>query len=274
MHKLLRLLPLLIITNSISAQGWRPVGARSSSLAGASICLSDVWAFHHNPGALASVSSASGGLYYEARFLAKELQTQAVVAALPLKKGVLSVGGQFYGYEQYRHTRAGAGYALQLSEKIAAGVQINLQQLRFGGNYGSSTNATFEAGILTTLSKQWKLGASILNVGRQRIAPLEDDRFTTVMRIGSAYSPSEKVNVLLEIEKQVIYPITFRGALEYFPAPTFVIRAGVQSGPTEFALGVGYKKNAFQIDAGSKYHPVLGWTPHVGLTYQPSHANN
>lgn len=274
MRKLFRLLPLLIIACSVSAQGWRPVGARSSSLAGASVCLDDVWAYHHNPGALASVSSASGGLYYEARFLTKELQTQAITAALPLKKGVLSVGGQFYGYEQYRQTRAGAGYALQLSEKIAGGVQINMQQLRFGGNYGSSINATFEAGILATLSKQWKLGASVLNVGRQRIAPLEDDRFTTVMRIGSAYTPSEKVKILLEVEKQVIHPVTFRGALEYFPVPTFVIRAGAQSGPAEFAFGIGYKQNGFLIDAGSKYHPVLGWTPHVGLTYQPAHANN
>jgi len=262
----------LLCTIPLYSQGWRPVGARSAALANASVCIDDVWAYHNNPGALAGIKQFSAGLYYEARFLAKELQTQGLAVALPLKKGVISIGGQLYGYEQYRHTRAGVGYALGLSEKISAGVQINLQQLRFGGNYGSSTNATFEAGILARISDKWKLGMSVLNIGRQRILPLEDDRFTSVIRIGSNYRPSKKVTILLEVEKQVVHPVSFRGGLEYFPVEQLVIRFGAQSGPTELAFGIGYKKNAFQLDAGSKYHPILGWTPNIGFTYQVTHV--
>lgn len=268
MLRTLLLFHYLLVALPLFSQGWRPVGSRSVSLANASVCLEDVWAYHHNPGALAGIQHVSAGAYYEARFLARELQTQALALAIPLKKGVLSVGSQFYGYEQYRHTRAGAGYSLLLGEKIGAGVQVNLQQLRFGGNYGSSTNATVEAGFLATISPKWKIGASVLNIGRQRIAPLENDRFTSVIRIGSHYRPSKKVAVLLEAEKQVVYPITFRGALEYLPAESFAVRFGAQSGPTEFAFGVGYKTSGFQFDAGTKYHAVLGWTPNVGLCYQ------
>ena len=262
----------ILCTIPLFSQGWRPVGARSAALANTSVCLDDVWAYHNNPGATAGIKQFSVGLYYEARFLAKELQTQGLAMAIPLKKGVISVGGQFYGYEQYRHTRAGVGYALSLSEKISAGVQMNLQQLRFGGSYGSSTNATVEAGILATISEKWKLGMSVLNIGRQRVSPLEEDRFTSVVRIGSSYQPSKKVSILMEVEKQVVHPVSFRGALEYFPIENLVIRFGAQSGPTELAFGVGYKKNGFQIDLGSKYHTILGWTPNMGFTYQPSHA--
>ncbi|ASS49424.1 MAG: hypothetical protein A3D31_03120 [Candidatus Fluviicola riflensis] len=269
MKRTTTLLLFLIAAFHGFAQGWKPVGARAAGLANTSVCLDDVWAYHHNPGALARIKHFSGGAYYEARFLAKELQTQGIVVAMPLKKGVISVGGQFSGYEQYRHTRAGVGYSLQLSEKIGAGVQANMQQLRFGGNYGSSINATFEGGILAQLSEKWKLGASVLNIGRQRIAPLEEDRFTSVIRIGSTYQPSKKVNVLLEVEKQVIHSISFRGGIEYMPVEMLVIRFGAQSGPTEFALGVGYRKNGFLLDLATKYHPVLGWTPAIGFTYQP-----
>lgn len=272
----MRKLPLLLftlITSTVLAQGWRPVGARASSLAGASVCLEDVWAYHHNPGALAGVKTISAGVYYEARFLLKELQTQAVAVTVPLKKGVLSFGGQFYGYEQYRHTRAGAGYALQLAEHFSAGIQLNMQQLRFNSNYGSATTATFEAGMLARISSKWKLGCSILNAGRQRLNGT-DERLTTVLRIGSFWSPSEKVHILMEAEKQVIHPISFRAAAEYLPVPEFVIRIGTQSGPGEFAFGCGYRKSGFTLDAGSKYHPVLGWTPHVGLTYQSAHETH
>lgn len=271
-RQILLLLSLLLITIGMHAQGWRPVGARSAGLANSSVCLDDVWAFQHNPGALTSIKAFSAGVYYDARFLTKELQTQAVVAAIPLKKGVLSTGGQFSGYEQYRHTRAGIGYALPLGEHISAGVQVNLQQLRFGGSYGSSTSATFEGGILASISEKWKVGASVLNIGRQRVLPLEDDRFTSVIRVGAIFKPSSKVNVVAEVEKQVIHPITFRGGVEYYPVEVLVIRCGAQAGPTELAFGVGYRKQQFRLDLGSKYHPVLGWTPNIGFTYQPDHA--
>lgn len=273
MQRLSILLLFLILAHTATlAQGWRPVGARSAGLANASVCLNDVWAFQHNPGALTGVKAFSAGVYYDARFLTKELQTQAIVAAIPLKKGVISAGGQFSGYEQYRYTRAGVGYALPLGEHISAGVQVNLQQLRFGGSYGSSSSATFEGGVLATISEKWQIGASVLNIGRQRILPLGDDRFTSVIRIGTLFKPSAKVSVAAEMEKQVIHPITIRGGVEYYPVESFVIRCGAQAGPTELSLGIGYRKQQFSLDLGSKYHPVLGWTPNVGFTYQPDHA--
>jgi len=266
LHKLL----LLFFTTSCFlsfSQGWTPVGARSSALGTASVCLDDVWAFHHNPGALATVKTLSAGAYYETRFLTKELQTQGLVVAVPLKTGVISVGAQLYGYEQYRNTRAGVGYSMGLGEKISAGVQVNMQLLKFGGNYGSSANATVEAGILAEITKKWKLGVSVMNLGRQQIASL-DSRYTSVLRMGSFYAPSRKVNILFEVEKQVIHPVSFKGAVEYFPADQFVLRFGAHTGPTAFSFGMGYRKNGFFIDAGTNYHPVLGWTPNFGLTYQ------
>lgn len=264
----LLLFTLPFFAASALSQGWQPVGARSSALANASVCLDDAWAYHHNPGALAGIRQFSAGIYYHARFLARELQTQALSIALPLKTGVLSVGSQFYGYEQYRHTRAGIGYSLLLGETIGAGVQVNLQQLRFGGNYGSAITATVEAGMLVKIAEKWDVGMSVLNAGRQRITPHEEERYTTVLRIGTRYRPSKKVSVLCETEKQVVHPITFRAGLEYAPVESFVVRFGAQSGPTTLAFGVGYRKNGFRIDAGTSYHPILGWTPNAGLTWQ------
>ena len=72
------------------------------SLANASVCLTDAWAFHHNPGAIAGIKQTSIGLSYENRFTLKELQNQALVIAHPLKKGVISLGAQTYGFSLYR----------------------------------------------------------------------------------------------------------------------------------------------------------------------------
>ncbi|MDR0801824.1 hypothetical protein [Fluviicola sp.] len=268
MKYLLLLLLLFTHTAFLSfSQGWNPVGARSVSLANTSVCLNDVWAYHHNPGATASIQEISIGTYYESRFLTKELQTQALALAIPLKVGVISAGAQFFGYEQFRNIRTGLGYSMKFTDFLQVGIQGNIQTLRLGGNYGSTTSGTVEAGLLAKISEKWSIGISVMNIGRQRINPLSD-WFVTVLRAGCQYKPSKKVSILAEVEKQVITKISFRGAVEYQPAKSFFIRLGAQSAPIEFALGFGYRISGFSIDLGSKYHQTLGWTPHFGLNYQ------
>ena len=69
-------LPLLLFFCSFTsvAQGWMPVGSRSNSMGNASVALTDVWAFHHNPAGLSELKNIHGGISYENRFLLKELQ--------------------------------------------------------------------------------------------------------------------------------------------------------------------------------------------------------
>jgi hypothetical protein len=265
----LLLLLLLLYTHSFFSfgQGWNPVGSRAVSLSNASVCLDDVWGYHHNPGATASIKTISIGAYYETRFLTKELQNQSLAVAIPLKVGVISAGGQFFGYQQYRNTRAGLGYSMKFTDFLQVGVQGNIQTLRLGGNYGSTISGTVEAGILAKISEKWSVGVSVMNIGRQRIHPVTD-RFTTVMRGGCHYRPSKKVSIFAEVEKQVITKISFKGAVEYQPVQSLYIRFGAQSAPMEFALGLGYKVSGFSIDLGSKYHQTLGWSPNFGLNYQ------
>ncbi len=266
MTKALLLTAFFGLTNLVFSQGWNPVGARSNSLAGASVTLTDVWAVHQNPGAVAQVKSFSAGVYYDSRFLTKELQTQGLAIAAPLKKGVIMGGAQLFGYKEYKHTRVGLGYAMQLTDHFSAGIQANLQQLRFNENYGSVTSGTAEAGFLAKINEKWDIGFSVMNIGRQKIGGLED-RFNSVMRFGSSFSPSKQVKCIGEVQKDVIYPISFRGAIEYLPVESLVIRVGAQTGPTNFAFGIGYQTSSIQLDLGTKYHQQLGWSPCIGFNY-------
>lgn len=255
------------LCTKLSAQGWSPVGARSMSLANSSVCLTDAWAYHHNPGALAFVDKTTVGLSYENRFTLKELQTQGLVVAHPLKKGVLSIGGQFYGYQLYRTTRIGVGYSMKLNEKLAAGVQINYQGLRIS-NYGTQNTVTGEVGMLAKINEQINLGFSVFNVNRSKLSAFQDDRYSTYLRLGLSYQLSSKVLFLAEAEKEVQSAIRPKGAMEYEVVKNFKLRLGVAGNPTELTFGIGYAfTNGFQLDAGSAWHQVLGWSPHLGLTY-------
>lgn len=261
------LLVSLLYSCCTLSQGWLPVGARSNSLANASVTIPDVWAFHHNPGALAELNQVSVGVSYENRFLLKELQSQGVAYAQPLKYGVLSVGAQFYGYKQFRTQRIGAGYSLKLAERFFAGVQLNYQGLQLNENYGNRHSVTAEAGLQALLTENWRLGFSVTNIGRARLNEYQDERFSTNFRLGMSYLLSDKVLFLLEGSKTVVHKARIKAAVEYQAVKNFYVRAGVAGAPIEFSFGLGYKWNVISIDAGSSYHQLLGWSPNFSLTY-------
>lgn len=249
------------------AQGWQPQGARSMSLANASVAISDAWSFHHNPGALARLGETAVGLSYENRYLLKELQSQGLVFVHPLKKGVISAGAQYYGFQVYRTMRVGAGYSMQLADRLFVGIQLNYGQIRIE-RYGAKNTVTAEFGVLAAVSKKVWLGCSVFNIGRNRLHAYQDERFKTCMRLGLSYSISEKVKTMLEVMKEVGKPIRLKAALEYGFGEQLQFRTGSAFNPLEIAFGCGYRlKNNLQLDLGSGWQQVPGWSPHVGFTF-------
>lgn len=258
----------LLVHSALYAQGWQPAGARSMSMANSTVAVSDVWSFHHNPGALALIRKTSAGISYENRYLLKELQTQAMAIAHPLKAGVISAGAQLYGYRLYRTSRIGLGYSLKLTDRISAGVQLNYQRLRIE-HYGSRSTVTAEAGLLAKINEKIAIGFSIMNVGRNKLSAFQDDRFSTFMRLGLNYRISDKAIVLVETEKEVQSRLRVKGGMEYEVLNSFFIRAGGACNPIEVAFGFGYQfKTGVKLDMGSAWQQQLGWSPHFGLTYE------
>ena len=57
--------------------------------------------------------------------------------------------------------------------------------------------------------------------------------------------------------------------IEYSPLETLYVRLGFRTNPTEFSFGVGLKlKSNLNIDIGSHWHQVLGFSPGLGLSYR------
>lgn len=250
-------------------QGYYPMGGRSQSMANASATLEDVWAFHHNPAALTGIKKKEIGVSYENRFLLKEMQSQGVAFVLPIKRGVISAGGQRFGYRNFLSYKAGIGYSMKLSELLSAGVQMNYVGVRLPENYGSKGTVTAEVGLLAKITEKWKIGFSLFNLGRNKLADYQEDRFSTVMRLGSSYSISNKVLITAEAEKDVDYAIRGKFGVEYKLIDNFFLRGGFASAPIEGSFGFGYRlKEQVKLDIGSAYHQVLGWSPHCSFSFQ------
>jgi hypothetical protein len=267
LHLIILLLPFWI-----GAQGAMPSGARSGGMLNASTTINDNWSYFNNPGALGKVASISAGISYENRYLLSDLQRQSLAIAVPTKFGVFSVGAIHQGNATYKNFRSGLGYAMKLADHFSAGVQFNYQGLHLPNYYGSSHTVTAEAGILVNINPKWNFGASLFNLGQNKLSEFKDDRYNTTLRIGAGFLPSKSVTILAEIWKDIDGPVSFKGALEYEAFKNFNLRLGVGNQPTAFAFGFGYRWKEFSIDLATAYHQVLGFSPQLSFTYEKSKA--
>lgn len=261
---------IFILTLQFSfCQGWLPMGSRSHALGNASVAIDDIWAYHHNPANLVSVKKLGFGLSYENRFLLKELQSQGLVVALPLKVGVISFGLQSFGFKNFRTNRLGLGYSMKLADFLSCGVQLNYHQVRLTDAYGRKDALTAELGLKANITDDWKVAFSVFNLTRTKISEFGEDRLTTLMRLGTQYNFSEKVMLVAELEKNIEFPVRFKTGIEYCPIRKLFLRGGFATQPIELSAGVGYRfREQFQLDVGSAYHQILGWSPNFSFTYQ------
>lgn len=263
------LMIIFIISLQFSfCQGWLPMGSRSHALGNASVAIDDIWAYHHNPANLVSVKKMGFGLSYENRFLLKELQSQGFVVALPLKVGVISLGLQSFGFKNFRTNRLGVGYSMKLADFLSCGVQLNYHQVRLTDAYGRKDALTAELGLRANITDNWKVAFSAFNLTRTKISEFGEDRLTTLMRFGTQYTFSEKVMFVAELEKNIEFPVRFKTGIEYSPIRKLFLRGGFATQPIELSAGLGYRfKEQFQLDLGSAYHQILGWSPNFSFTY-------
>jgi hypothetical protein len=261
---------LALLSLPCYAQNIYYLGARSMALSNASVTLNDIWAYHQNPGMLGYIEKAGVGAYYQNRYFLKEFQYQGITFAQPLKKGkagVLSSGAQFSGYGDYSTLRAGLGYSLKLAKFISMGVQLNYLNVRQAAYYGNKNGFSAAFGIGAKIGERWTLGASVYNLTRSRFASYQNERFASVFRIGVQFDLSTKVKFLLNLEKDLLYPLSIKGGIEYEPIKHLFIRIGAQSKPMSFSFGLGYGFKGFHIDVATSYQQILGFNMGGSIQY-------
>ena len=262
---------LFVLSSCVSvfvhAQQFRQIGSRQAGMAFASVALNDIWAYHNNPGMLGILKETGAGVYYENRFFLKEFQYQGLVYAQPLKRGTISFGGQYSGFNMYSTSRAGLGYALALSEKLSMGVQINYMNVRQPSYYGTKHGVSGEFGLGVRVTSKWTFAFAINNLTRSRLAEYQNERFETIFRAGTLYELSKRVIISTELEKDIAFPLRLKVGMEYHPVDPFYIRAGASVNSTSVALGFGYVIKNLRIDVGSNYVQPLGFYTAASLNF-------
>ncbi|MBL0015759.1 MAG: hypothetical protein IPP17_04795 [Bacteroidetes bacterium] len=229
----------------------------------------DFWSLFMNPAGIAGIQQMEVGAFIERRFLLNEINYGTLGFVTPFKQGKhfagLDVGG--FGFAGYSESRVGLTYATTLFERLSLGAKANYTRVSID-NYGSKSALYVDAGLNCILSKHISIGFRIFNANRAELQKEQDEKIPTTLDVGMAYQVSDKVLIVADIEKQVNFPFSFRGGVEYAPAKFLKARIGASTQPVTVSAGVGLVVKGLNIDFANTLHQYLGYTPSLSLSWR------
>ena len=244
------------------------VGARAAGMAFSSVALSDEWSAFNNPGGLARVRKYSAGIYFENRFLVKEISLKALVVTIPVWKGTFGLILQHYGFSLYSEIKGGITYGMSFGKYLSAGVQLNCLRISQAEGYGNNNVFSFEIGAQYKASEHLTLGVHIVNPVASRISKNSSERLPALIQLGILWKISEELLTTVETEKDLLHKPVIRAGVEYHLAKPLFARVGILTNPTTFTFGAGLEFGSFRLDLASGYHLVLGYSPQASIIYR------
>ncbi|MBU1010808.1 MAG: hypothetical protein KKD74_11800 [Bacteroidetes bacterium] len=249
-------------------EGAGVIGARSGGLGKASVSLSDFWSLQNNPAGISLHQHIEAGIYFENRFLIKELALKSAGIIVPVKIGVLGLSFNQFGGSLYNENKLGLAYARSFGPMLRIGVQLDYLSTRFGEGYAGAQNITFELGVQSTLNDHITAGAFLFNPLKGKLSELTNERIPITLRFGITYHFNDKFFGIAEIEKQSDLKPALRLGMEYAINARFYARLGTSTQTDQLTFGTGISVGRLTIDISAALHQYLGTSAQAGLIYR------
>ncbi|MFM7309968.1 MAG: hypothetical protein ACKOZY_05120 [Flavobacteriales bacterium] len=263
---LFKLVILLVMNTSSHAQFNQ--GGEASGMSGAYLQAQNVWSAFHNQAGLAAVQDVQAGAFYESRFSMSSLSLKGIACAVPFSKGTFGATYESFGYDQFSQSKFGIAYAMSLSARFLAGVQLDLLSTRLGDIYGRATQVAVEGGFQYKLNEKVWVNGHLYNPNRAKISDYQDERLPTTIRAGASYQFGDKVQIAAEVRKQSDQSPSIRCGIRYSATKHILFCAGAGMQTNLVSFGFGWRQAAFSMQAAASYHPILGFSPQISMTYQ------
>jgi len=241
------------------------VGARAIGSSNASINYTDVWAAHNNIAALAEFKGSQVAAGFNNRFGVSGFNTMSLAAAHQIGVTTTALSLKKFGDDLYNESVIGLGAAHRL-DFVSLGFKANILQVAID-ELGTKTNVALEFGGLVHINDELTVGANIFNLNQAKIANYNDERFSTVLKAGITYHPSDKLFATVEAEKDIEYKHNVKLGLEYFVIEKLAVRTGFATLNQNVSFGLGLHLNKFDVDYALSYHNQLGVSNGISISY-------
>jgi hypothetical protein len=258
---------ILAFNNVYAIDDLTIAGGKSSGLGYTSVTQSDEWSAFNNQAGLAWCKNYSAGIYFENRFLLKDLSGKALAITLPLGKGAFGICLSQFGYSLFSEMKSGIAYGMHLTNRLSAGVQISYFRLHIADGFKDNGLFSCQIGLQFRASDHFWLGLHLNNPIPVKLSQVNTERLPTLIQFGFNWRISNGLRSDAEVEKDLNHKPAIRAGIEYCPSKSIFIRVGVQSSPAIFTFGFGFEFNNLQFDIASSYNLALGYSPQASVVY-------
>ncbi len=244
------------------------IGARAISLGQAATSLADdEWSLFSNPAFLNS-ESISAGFYGLRNYGFAEITDMAAYGSIPTSFGTGALGIHRYGDNLYNETRVRLGYKNEW-QQLHFGVVVNYNHISFGGPYGSGGAFGIDLGIATQVLDQLWIAAKTTNLNQPAYSfSSGNEDLARELSIGFNYTLEETALFVMDVVKDVRFPVSYRGGLEVSIIDELKGRVGVTTEPLTYSFGLGYGKDFWDINLAVQQHHLLGLSPGFDLLFK------
>ncbi|TNE73075.1 hypothetical protein EP331_05540 [bacterium] len=240
-------------------------GARSSALNHATTALNNhTWSLFANP-ATVNATQKEAAFYYVRYYGLDAVSDVAATLSYPIKWGVVSGGVHTYGFDLYKETNLHLGWMMQFKQ-VKTAVKLHYAHIAFPSPYGSDGALGIDLGVFFPVSEKLDIGTTAININRPSIG-VDAEELPQLMTVGLAYKPLDKGLILVDVLKDVRYPISTRVGVEYPLVDLLVIRAGVGNKPVNTTFGAGINYKQWNVNLSVEKHQDLGWSPGIDLAF-------
>jgi hypothetical protein len=239
------------------------MGAKANGIGYASATSFDEWSLFNNVAGLAKTEHTTAAFTYDMHPTMAGANRTAAVIAVPFKLGVAGAGVYRFGDNLYNEQILTAAFSNQFG--IAAlGARVNYIQDQTEG-FGSKSVVTIGLGGIATLTPQLAIGAYITNINQPTIG--ENEHLPTKMNAAIRFTPTDKIFLITEIEKDLDYDATWKMGFQYQFNEKFFARTGYNLHPNAAFFGLGFKTKKLSVDYAVQHHALLNFSHQASVSY-------
>lgn len=240
-----------------SAFEQKPSSARPAGMGGAFVGLSnDTNAIDYNPAGLRLVPAFQFSSTYLNLYNVKGLDYSQAKFAFPLQ-GYGTVGALYsdFGPSEYKEHIFIFSHGFALAEGIMFGYNLKSMGIKIA-EYGDDSAFGLDIGALARVSEDFALGVSAKNINEPEISK-GHEKLTEEFLTGIFYRPLTGLNFAFDMEKVLDQPVALHIGSEFRLTDFFVFRTGIQTNPSQYAIGIGANYEKVYLDYGYISHATL-----------------
>lgn len=243
--------------------------ARAAALGHATTALPADMGSQANPAAAAAIERRLVHFFARESYGLSELRLGTVDLLVPLAAGTVHGGVGTFGFEAYRESYVRLGWAqaiaLGTARSFHLGIDLHYHHTAIP-SYGHAGVLGLSAGVQVPLLTTLHFGVQATNLNAPRLA--DDEDLPRTLAVGLAYEAASRLTAVIEVMKDVDFPLSVRSGLELRPVPALALRTGITTRPTRFTAGAGLRLGALTANLAAEQHQDLGWSPAVGLAIE------